>query len=249
MTRDHDTRSGFGEGISGIPAGSGEIEPAADAHVSPDGKSQFQPREADGLRRRPVQERSSVTVDAILQAAAELFCALGYDRASTNRIAERAGVSIGSLYQYFANKEAILGALLERHHREVHAVVEDSLAELENPEVPLDEALELLLTRLVDLHAEDPELTRVLSEEVPHLAHGSADPEEVDHYAGWLVDLLRRRSDVEVRDPVISATLVVTTVEAVTRWLVHGAPPDLDRTIHVREAVVMLTGYLSGRSR
>jgi AcrR family transcriptional regulator len=204
---------------------------------------------ATGLRRRPIQERSSVTVDSILQAAAELFCGIGYDRASTNRIAERAGVSIGSLYQYFANKEAILAALLERHQREVHAVVERSLAELEDPRVSLSTGLGALLTRLVDLHAADPELTRVLSEEVPHLSHAPSDADEVDYYAARLVELLRRRPEIRMEELELPATLVVTTVDALTRWLVHGARPDLDTAACIREAVAMLVGYLQPQHR
>ena len=99
-----------------------------------------------GIRKRPTQERSTATVDAILEAAAELFCDIGYDRSSTNRIAERAGVSIGSLYQYFANKEAVLAALLEQHRRAVHVVVDEALAEMGDPMVPLDQAIEGLFT-------------------------------------------------------------------------------------------------------
>jgi len=216
----------------------------AAAHIPDRPPGGFQPPEAAGLRRRPVQERSSVTVDAILQAAAELFCDLGYDRASTNRIAERAGVSIGSLYQYFANKEAILGALLSNHHRQVHTIVDASLAELENPKVSLDVGLERLLARLLDLHGEDPKLTRVLTEEVPHLAHGAADGDEVDHYAARLVQVLQRRPDVSVRNVEIAAHLVVTTVDALTRWLVHGAPRQFDAGAGIREAVMMLRRYL-----
>jgi AcrR family transcriptional regulator len=196
------------------------------------------------MRRRPTQERASATVEVILQAAAELFCNLGYDHASTNRIAERAGVSIGSLYQYFANKEAILAALLDEHQRAVHEVVDEALAILDDPEVPLREGLELLLTRLVDFHVADPELTRVLSAEVPHLAHGEPGSSEVDHYTARTVEMLRRRPDVAVEHPEVSAMLLVTTVEALTRWLAHGAPVGMDPAEPIREAVAMLAGYL-----
>lgn len=65
-------------------------------------------------RKRPQQRRSQATVDAILDAAAGLFCANGFASTNTNGIAEHAGVSIGSLYQYFPNKLALLEALRER---------------------------------------------------------------------------------------------------------------------------------------
>ena len=66
-------------------------------------------------RRRPRQARAQATVDAIIQATARVLIEDGYDRASTNRIAQAAGVSIGSLYQYFPSKEALVAALVEEH--------------------------------------------------------------------------------------------------------------------------------------
>ena len=66
-------------------------------------------------RRRPRQARAQATVDAIIQATARVLVEDGYDRASTNRIAQAAGVSIGSLYQYFPSKEALVAALVETH--------------------------------------------------------------------------------------------------------------------------------------
>jgi len=198
------------------------------------------------MRRSPTQERAAVTFDAILQAAAELFCDLGYDRASTNRIADRAGVSIGSLYQYFANKEAILAALLIEHQRAVHKVVEEALVILDDPDIPLRQGLEELFNRLVGFHTADPELTRVLSAEVPQLGHGSSEPDEIDHYTGRTLKMLRRRPEIVVENLEISAMLLVTTVEALTRWLAHGAPAGVDTTGYIREAVEMLVGYLQG---
>jgi AcrR family transcriptional regulator len=199
-----------------------------------------------GIRRRPKQERSSVTVDAILQAAAELICTIGYDRASTNRIAERAGVSIGSLYQYFANKEAILAALLEKHRREVHGVVDEALDELDDPTVPLSIGLGHLFERIMAFHRDDPDLTRVLNEEVPNLAHGSTGSDEVDHFVGRVAEVLSRRPKITVEDPTMASVLVVTTIDSLTRWMVHGAPPGFDTPGFVREAVRMLVGYLEG---
>jgi len=66
-------------------------------------------------RKSAKQERSRFTIEAILEATARIVGQVGLDRATTNRIAELAGVSIGSLYQYFPGKEAILGELIDRH--------------------------------------------------------------------------------------------------------------------------------------
>lgn len=89
-------------------------------------------------RRRPSQARSRDKVAYLLQAAAQVFRAEGYN-ATTNRIAERAGVSIGTLYEYFPNKEALLLALAERHVSEaesgIHAALEHSAAAQLLPEL------------------------------------------------------------------------------------------------------------------
>jgi AcrR family transcriptional regulator len=74
-------------------------------------------------RKLPKQDRSRVTVEAILEATTRILVEEGYDKANTNRIAERAGISIGSLYQYFPNKESLMTALMEQHSREMTELV------------------------------------------------------------------------------------------------------------------------------
>ena len=80
-------------------------------------------------RKKPVQSRSRETVEIIFEAAAQVFSQVGFASATTDRIAERAGVSIGSLYQYFPNKNAILVGLLERHLEEGQKFVFEKLQE------------------------------------------------------------------------------------------------------------------------
>src|ERR1035438_8246894 len=81
---------------------------------------------AGDLRRVPVQARGRRTVARVLDAAAEQFVAVGYDAATTTQIAARAGVSVGSVYQFFADKEALLDALAERHAAGIDGVLSSS---------------------------------------------------------------------------------------------------------------------------
>lgn len=74
------------------------------------------------LRKPPRQVRSQVTVEAIVEASARVFVEEGFESATTNRIAEVAGVSVGSLYQYFPNKESLVRALLIRHLAEAETL-------------------------------------------------------------------------------------------------------------------------------
>src|SRR5262249_7474993 len=76
------------------------------------------------LRKLPVQERSRVTVEALLEATARILVKEGFDAASTNRIAAVAGVSVGSLYQYFPSKESLVAALIDRHNQQIMQAVQ-----------------------------------------------------------------------------------------------------------------------------
>ncbi|MEJ2583285.1 MAG: helix-turn-helix domain containing protein, partial [Acidobacteriota bacterium] len=136
--------------------GKSDSKRRAKAHIS----------RSSSTRREPTQERARFTVAAILQAAAEVIDDAGWANTSTNRIAERAGVAIGSLYQYFANKEEILARLIEEHRKDVHVVVGLALERLEDPSVPIEDALRDLFRELVRLHRADPVLTRILATEV-----------------------------------------------------------------------------------
>src|SRR6516165_7192502 len=78
-------------------------------------------------RKLASQERSRLTVEALIEATARILTKDGYDRASTNRIAEAAGVSIGSLYQYFPSKEALVAGVIDRHTQEVAEVTRKAM--------------------------------------------------------------------------------------------------------------------------
>lgn len=75
------------------------------------------------MRKQPVQQRSQQLVDALVEAAGLLVAENGLDALTTVRVAERTGVSVGSLYQYFANKEALVAALVARMNRELGEAV------------------------------------------------------------------------------------------------------------------------------
>lgn len=118
-------------------------------------------------RRIPQQERSRRTVERILDAAARVLSERGYDGASTNRIAAAAGLSNGSLYQYFPNKDTIVVAVLDRFA--------DHLAERLGPEIeaamskPWQTGGHALLDAQIRLLEENADLLRVIVEQVPRL--------------------------------------------------------------------------------
>jgi AcrR family transcriptional regulator len=110
---------------------------------------------APELRRVPVQARGRRTVARILDAAAERFVAAGFDATTTTEIAKRAGVSVGSLYQFFPHKESLLDALAERHIEgidEILAAVGQRMSE----DAPLDDIVDLIVERIAAFSREQP---------------------------------------------------------------------------------------------
>lgn len=105
-------------------------------------------------RRRPKQQRAQQTVEIVLQGAVRVLARDGLDAVTTNRIAEAAGVSVGSLYQYFPDKRAIFLALHERHAQRVQRVIQRVLDA--QPAGPLEPLIVALMDGLFDEHAADP---------------------------------------------------------------------------------------------
>src|SRR5579883_3280485 len=116
-------------------------------------------------RKMASQKRSRLTVDALVEATARILRKEGYDRASTNKIAALAGVSIGSLYQYFPSKEALVAAVIERHTQQLSQLAHAAL--LKAAAQPLTIGVRELVRAGIDGHRVDPKLHRVLAEQVP----------------------------------------------------------------------------------
>jgi AcrR family transcriptional regulator len=126
-------------------------------------------RERPSARREPRQQRSRQTVEAVLEAVPRVLRRHGAEAITTNRVAEAAGVSIGSLYQYFPDKQAIFMALHERHVDGVRHVIERTVSDCTS--ASLDELTRELVEQLANVHSEEAELHELLSATVP----GSAD--------------------------------------------------------------------------
>ncbi|MEZ4446962.1 MAG: TetR/AcrR family transcriptional regulator [Polyangiaceae bacterium] len=129
-------------------------------------------KSAEGVvtRREPKQQRSRQTVDDVLEAVHLVVKRHGAKALTTNRIAEVAGVSVGSLYQYFPNKRAIFTALHDRHVDDVRLVIEQTLADC--AAAPLEDVSRELVEGLVNVHGEADGLHDVVSAAVPESALG-----------------------------------------------------------------------------
>jgi AcrR family transcriptional regulator len=114
------------------------------------------------MRKEPRQARAQVTVEAILEAAAHILDRQGWARFTTNAVAEAAGVSIGSLYQYFPNKLALIEAILRCHFDDVLSALR--FADEHTSRI---ERIEGLVSGMIAAHSPHPSLHRVLLEDVP----------------------------------------------------------------------------------
>ncbi len=197
-------------------------------------------RPAQTLRRLPRQERSRRRVDAILDAAARIFADRGFEGATTEEIAARAGTSIGSLYQFFPHKPALFQALAERCLTRSRGALETLLAAHQG--APWTALLDTLIDGFVALRAADPGFRAILVNVQLYGTYARADAELRDAvvrriqrlfrgYAPGLSPAERRRA----------AALIVQVVTGMLVFAPRGVP---DRET-IEETKVLLRRYLA----
>jgi AcrR family transcriptional regulator len=195
-------------------------------------------------RKWPKQERSREMVEDILKAAARVFVREGYARATTNRIAAAAGISVGSLYQYFPNKDAIAVALLRRHRARMMETVARHLADID--EATVEVRVRELIRAALEAHGLDPGLHRVLIENV--LRTGARD--EMTGFEDRLEEIIvekLRGAGMRAKDLEMVAFMLVRVVMSITHAAVVDRPEYAKDERLVREATKMIVGYLASR--
>jgi AcrR family transcriptional regulator len=197
-------------------------------------------------RRQPIQKRSRATVEELLGAAIEVFDRQGYAAGTTHRIAEQAGLSIGTLYQYFPNKEALAVALLERHiaatTRSLRSWAQHMLAESHS----LRPALRDYALGMLDMHSGHPRLQHMLLEETPLPERVHQAVLQSEREAGTIVaGVLQHYQEIRCADLSGSSFLVVQVVESLThRFAAHPDEQTMTREDFADELVAMLEAYL-----
>jgi AcrR family transcriptional regulator len=197
-------------------------------------------------RKTPEQDRSRATVEAIVEAAARILVKHGYDAFTTNRVAEKAGVSIGSLYQYFPHKDALLSELMRRHVIDIERGVEEMAVHALT--APLTDVIRAGIQQNVQSHLIDPELHRVLSEEVPLLGALDWKGAMNDRMSARVRAMLEaRRDEIAVADIDLAVYILTRTVEAVVHNAVGQQREALRSGMLADELTRMLIGYLTGK--
>jgi AcrR family transcriptional regulator len=187
------------------------------------------------LKKLPKQDRSRITVEAIIEAAARIIEKGGLAALSTNRVAELAGVSVGSLYQYFPNKEALVEEVRERFGMRFQASTLELLGRL--PGLGLREAIRAWVTMLVDLHAQSPGVHNAVGTGTPAEAHGPLAV-VIGGYLDSHVDEIRRS------DRTLAARVLMDTAEALVHNTSLREPALLEDPRWVDEVCDLLERYL-----
>jgi AcrR family transcriptional regulator len=201
-------------------------------------------------RKHASQDRSRATVDALIEATARVLVREGFDKASTNRIADVAGVSVGSLYQYYPGKEALVAAVIDRHNRDIMQVVRGALAEVASQ--PIEKAVRRLVAVAIEAHRIDPKLHRVLAEQIPRtgrLENVEAFNREI--YALFRAYLESRSDELRMVDLGLATLVCVTSIEALAHTAVLHHPEKLsDEAVGtlVDETTRLVVGYLQSSS-
>ncbi|MCU0653956.1 MAG: TetR/AcrR family transcriptional regulator [Polyangiaceae bacterium] len=198
--------------------------------------------------RTPSQERSRATVEAILEAAARILEREGLGRGfGTNRIAREAGVSVGSLYEYFESKDAIVKAMGERHVARVQGLIDQAFGALR--QAPAEEAVGWVVDGLFLLHGERPDLQRVLQHE--YFSRFGFDPFIATdrHLSARLVEWLAEQHPGAEREELEARAFVAVRAgrSVIIHTFVEGVKTDLRPRI--RDVLVQALGGLLGRER
>jgi len=203
-------------------------------------------------RKEPRQRRAHETRARILAAAREVFEEHGYAHGTTNRIAEAAGLSVGSLYQYFPNKDAILVELVDLHIEAGAAVVLGALPPTSDgwADVPLERIIGPVVDAMVTLHADGRELHRVLFEEAPRPSEQLARLRTLERDLTQMVaGLLADHPEVTAPDPALAARLTIDAIESLVHRITTDSASGIPDDVLAAEITRLVLAYLRAPRR
>ena len=193
-------------------------------------------------RKRPVQARSEATVSALFEASIQVLLGVGYRKFTTTRVAERAGVSVGSLYQYFPNRQALITAVIERYLEGLRATIEQRCREL------CGHTLDRQITGLVDAAITAKwahiEVSRALHEPLADIGGTELVTASAIKTAGVVAEVLRSCADASFRDVDRLSLLMVISCSALLQAAVTDETGALDRESVRTHMRAMVLGYL-----
>jgi AcrR family transcriptional regulator len=197
-------------------------------------------------RKSPVQARSTASVDAILQATIQVLLSVGKERLTTTRVAMRAGVSVGTLYQYFPNKSALLQAVLKRHLDGVAGAVEQVCREQKGNS--LQAMASSLITAFLNAKMMDVR-TSIALYSVSSDVDGAMIAQRVKvRINKAIVGLLASSREPLNREPQIVASMLQSALTGVSHRLLESSAPEKELKTLREELIFFISGYLAACS-
>jgi AcrR family transcriptional regulator len=198
-------------------------------------------------RKTPVQARSTASVSAILEATIQVLLDVGKERLTTTRVAARAGVSVGTLYQYFPNKSALLQAVLKRHFSEITNAIEAVCQEQRGK--PLSQMATALVTAFLAAKMRDVNTSVAL-----YSVGGDVEAAKIVRQVGTrtskaVAEMLATASEPLAADPQLVAAMLQGTMAGVSRRLLESRSPVKEVENFRRELIVLVSAYLNASSR
>jgi AcrR family transcriptional regulator len=193
--------------------------------------------------RKPLQARAKFTRETLVDAATQVLKEQGYDAFNTNRVAEKSGVSIGSLYQYFPNKQALVEAIVVRHVTLLAGAIAAGLAQARA--LPIGQAVDLLVQTSVDVYAKDIDLHRVVYEQIPKQQADVAVDATLTQLTHWLSELLvAQQGEMRPMNHRVAADMIVHLVKDTTCRIVLGNIGGASVEIATQELCLMVRTYI-----
>jgi AcrR family transcriptional regulator len=197
-------------------------------------------------RKSPVQARSAASVDAILEATIQVLLEVGKERLTTTKVALRAGVSVGTLYQYFPNKSALLKAALKRHLDEVTEAIE--LVCHEQNGHSLEQMATALLTRFLEAKLKDAKTSVALYAVSSDVDGANIGREMGIRSSQAIAGMLMTAKEELTADAQLVASMLHGVMVGVSRRLLESAAPEKQFEIVRREMIFLACAYLNACS-
>ncbi len=193
-------------------------------------------------RKSPVQARSAATVETLHIAVIQVLTREGLSRCTTTRIAERAGMSVGSLYQYYPNRDALLAAVLKKHLEGVAGAVEHACGEHRGK--PVSQMASALVTALLAAKLRDPEESKALYAVAEGRGGAALVARMHTRIVAAIAALLASAPDARFDDPAMTSTVAFTALMGPVRALLEGRAPAGFEARLKGQLVVLLTAFL-----
>ena len=193
-------------------------------------------------RKSPVQARSTASVDAILKATVQVLLRVGKEKLTTTRVAARAGVSVGTLYQYFPNKSALLRAAMRLHMEEIFAEVDKVCAAQRGQ--PAEQMAEALAVAFLTVKMRDPKKSRALYAVSSEGEGAKIAAVAVRRVNNKIVGLLESAPEVLKTDLQLMAAVLQSTIAGMKRQLLESDMPEAQFEVMQRELVLVVRSYV-----